>query len=238
MKIAICDDRKEDRDHLKNALYQFEKEKNLEFTILEFSNPESLYEDCVARDELKIVFFDIYMDNVLGTDAAKRMRELGYKGSIIFCTTSEDHALDGFRVQADGYLVKPYTYEAFKNSLIRLEDLFFKEQKRISFTSERIDYEVPVSEVLFLETGNKGCNIYTLRGRYFTWKKMKEFAVELESDCFYQIGRYYIVNMSQIEIVKEESVIIKGGYEIFIPKRELLKIKQDINDFIWRSMRE
>ena len=135
MKIAICDDVKADREELKAALFKFEKEKNIEFTILEYSTPKSLYSDCKAREELQIVFFDVYMGDILGTDAAKKMRELGYKGSIIFCTTSEEHALEGFRVQADGYLVKPYSYEEFKEAIVRLESLFQNEQKRIVFTS-------------------------------------------------------------------------------------------------------
>ena len=61
MKVAICDDLKEDRQTLKNALYQLEKEKNIEFDILEFETPEALYKDCNARDELKIIFFDVYI---------------------------------------------------------------------------------------------------------------------------------------------------------------------------------
>ena len=142
MKIAICDDVKADREELKAALFKFEKEKNIEFTILEYSTPKSLYSDCKAREELQIVFFDVYMGDILGTDAAKKMRELGYKGSIIFRTTSEEHALEGFR------------------------------------------------------------------------------------------GRSYFVNMDSIETVKKNSIILKDGFEIFMPKRDLLKIKQDINDYI------
>ena len=88
------------------------------------------------------------MGDILGTDAAKKMRELGYKGSIIFCTTSEEHALEGFR------------------------------------------------------------------------------------------GRSYFVNMDSIETVKKNSIILKDGFEIFMPKRDLLKIKQDINDYIWKGMRK
>ena len=64
MKIAICDDVKADREELKAALFKFEKEKNIEFTILEYSTPKSLYSDCKAREELQIVFFDVYMENV------------------------------------------------------------------------------------------------------------------------------------------------------------------------------
>ena len=70
--VFIDDDLKEDRQTLKNALYQLEKEKNLEFDILEFETPEALFKDCEVREKLKIIFFDVYMGNILGTDAAKK----------------------------------------------------------------------------------------------------------------------------------------------------------------------
>ncbi|MCQ2082408.1 MAG: LytTR family DNA-binding domain-containing protein [Lachnospiraceae bacterium] len=238
MKVAICDDLKEDRQTLKNALYQLEKEKNLEFDIHEYENPETLYKDCVARDDLKIIFFDIYMGDVLGTDAAKKMRQMGYKGSIIFCTTSLDHALDGFRVQADGYLVKPYSYEEFKEALLRLHDLFSNETKKISFVADRIEYNIPVSDVILIETSNKGCIVHTTQEDLFTWTKLKDFSGMEDYDCLYQVGRYYIVNLNAIEMVKAEKISLKNGMEITMPKRDVSKIKQDINDYVWNSMRK
>lgn len=238
MKVAICDDLKEDRQTLKNALYQLEKEKNLEFDILEFETPEALFKDCEVREKLKIIFFDVYMGNILGTDAAKKMRQMGYKGSIIFCTTSAEHALDGFRVQADGYLVKPYSYEEFKEALLRLQDLFFHETKKVSFVAERIEYNIPVGDVILIETSNKGCIVHTTQEDLFTWTKLKDFACMGDYDCLYQVGRYYIVNLNAIDMVKAESIYLKNGMEITMPKRDVAKIKQDINDYVWNSMRK
>lgn len=238
MKIAICDDQKEEREQLKEALYQLEKEEKIEFTILEYDSPENLYKDCTAREDLKIVFLDVYMEHVLGTDAAKKMRALGYRGSIIFCTSSEDHALEGFRVQADGYLVKPYTYEEFKEALARLTELIHNEGKRISFVSERIEYEIPITDVIMIEASNKGCVVHTTNEDLFTWTRLKEFAENVSTDNFYQVGRYYLVNMDAIEQVKEDQIILNKNLFVDMPKREVIKIKQDINNYIWNSMRK
>lgn len=238
MKIAICDDRKEDREHLKEALYRLEKEEKIEFTVLEYESPEDLYKDCTAREDLKIIFLDVYMENILGTDAAKKLRALGYRGSIIFCTSSEDHALDGFRVQADGYLVKPYTYEEFREALARLTELLHNEVKRISFVSERIEYDIPVTDVIMIETSNKGCVVHTVNEKLFTWTKLKEFVESIDTDNFYQVGRYSLVNMDAINQVKEDQIILNKNLTVDMPKREITKIKQDINNYIWNSMRK
>lgn len=237
MKIVICDDLEKDRIELRSVLLQFEKEKNIEFTIVEYDNPEKLLMDYDTREEPKIVFLDVYMDNVLGTDVAKAMRNKGYQGSIVFCTTSKEHALDGFRVHADGYIVKPYTYNEFKEALVKLDYLFESEQKRITFTSDRIEYEMPYCDIYLIETDSKGCMVHTSNGIMFTWKKMKDFMSEINADCFYQMSRYYLVNMDCIQNLKEESIVLKNGFEVFLPKRDLKKVKQKINDYIWKSMR-
>ena len=54
MKIVICDDLKEDREELKRVLYRFERENNLEFDILEYSDPESLLRDSNIRKTAQI----------------------------------------------------------------------------------------------------------------------------------------------------------------------------------------
>ncbi len=238
MKIAICDDKKEEREQLKEALYRLEKDEKIEFTILEYDSPEHLYEECIASGDIKIVFLDVYMENVLGTDVAKKIRALGYRGSIIFCTSSKEHALDGFRVQADGYLVKPYTDKEFREALIRLSELFHSEVKRISFISDRIEYEIPVTDVIMIETSNKGCVVHTVNGDLFTWTKLKEFAENIYTDNIYQVGRFSLVNMDAIEQVKEEKIILNNNHTVDMPKREITKIKQDINNYIWNSMRK
>ena len=238
MKVAICDDLQEDREQLKKYLYQLEKEKNIEFDIHEYDNPTTLFLECAEREDLKVIFFDVYMGDELGTDAAKKMREAGYRGSIIFSTTSQDHALDGFRVQADGYLVKPYSYEDFKRALFRLEEMFKEETKKVSFVSERLEYDLPLSSIYLIETYNKGCIVHTEKEDLFTWTKLKEFVDQIKEESFYQIGRFFLVNLNSISSIKDDRIVLKNNLKIDLPKREANRIKQDINNFIWKSMRK
>lgn len=238
MNIAICDDMKIDRERLKMFLLKLEKEYAIEFDITEFRHPKLLLEQFAAGYKMQIVFMDIYMEDAMGTEAAKYLRDIGYHGSIIFCTTSEDHALTGFRVQADGYLVKPYTYEEFKESLQRIDEMIRREQKHVHFNSERIDYDIPLAEVLMIAAVNKGCEVHLKEERLFTWKRLKDFSLELKNECFYQIGRYSLVNLDAIRVVEDTSVVITDGTVVDMPAREKNKIRQDINDYIWKKMRQ
>ena len=67
-----------------------------------------------------IILLDILMDPPLGIDVARRLREIGYKGTIVFCTAALDFAPDSFEVGASGYLLKPYTPETFERTMHRV----------------------------------------------------------------------------------------------------------------------
>lgn len=238
MRVAICDDLKSDRDNLKNTLYRIEQEKNIELDIYEYESPVDLYRDYDENPDYKVIFMDVYMPGYLGTDVAMHLREKGYENSIIFCTTSEEHALLGFRAKADGYLVKPYTYEEFKKAVWRLDELFVSEGRRISFTSERIDYDIPIKDIVMIETEGKGCRLYTVREEFFTWKKIGEFkAYADEEEALYQIGRSFIINLNQIETLLDDCVVMKNKATVDFPKREITRIRQDINDYFWKMTR-
>ena len=55
-----------------------------------------------------VVFLDIYMSGANGIETARELRIFDSDALLIFTTTSTDHALDGFKVRAMHYLVKPY----------------------------------------------------------------------------------------------------------------------------------
>ena len=58
-------------------------------------------------------------------DTAREIRKLDEEAALIFVTTSCDHAVDSYGVRACGYLIKPFTYEAFGETmrLARLEKI-------------------------------------------------------------------------------------------------------------------
>lgn len=238
MKIALCDDSNSDLKMLKECLIRLEKETNNEFSITNYNDPERLIQDYQSENIPELVFLDIYMNDTLGTDTAKKLRDLGYRGSIIFCTSSEDHALEGFKVKADGYLVKPFTYKEFRDAIWRLDNLFIQKQKKVSFVSERIEYDLPVSDIVLIETSKKGSIVHTEKEQLFTWKRLKDFIAEIDSEGFYQTGRNYFINIDRIESINSEYIIMETGIKIDIPKMDSIKIRQDINNYIWRTMRE
>lgn len=238
MKIVICDDLAQERKTLREYIRRLEKEDSLELDITEFDNAEALiaaYDKGLVPD---VIFLDIYMPGAIGTVAAKALADKGYSGSVVFCTTSLEHAVESYRLKADGYLVKPYSYEDFLGAIWRCRARFEKSKKCLSFVSERIDYQIPLGDITYIETANRGCAVHTKKQTFFTYKKIGEIEDELRAEAaFLKVGRCYIVNMSRIQKTDADSLILAGGDSVPLPTRDKKRLLQAVNDWFWKAAR-
>ena len=108
MNIVICEDNKHDMSHLYSCIDRFFKENNCMVKISTYENGDSfLGALCIQKNgDIKIAFMDIYMPGTLGVDVARKIREACNEIAIVFTTSSRDHALDGYEVNALQYLLK------------------------------------------------------------------------------------------------------------------------------------
>ncbi len=239
MRIVICDDLKEEREVILEYLRRLEKEDNLELEIACFESAEALIASYRSGKKADVLFLDVYMAGITGVAAAKILSDEGYTGSVVFCTTSLDHAVESYRLKADGYLVKPFSYEDFLDAIWRCRKRFDQSKKCLTFVSDRLDCSVPFKEIIYISTEGKGSAVHTEDKSMFTWKRLCDFEKPLQEEkAFLKMGKSFIINMNTIDKVTDDTVIFKNGEEITIPVRENKKIRQMINDYFWTVARE
>ena len=238
LRIVICDDIKEERIKLKEYIRRLEKDDSLELDITEYESGEELLRVYGSRPEPDVMFLDIYMKNMTGVEVARRLLEKGYSGSVVFCTTSIDHAIESYKLRADGYLVKPYSYEDFLDAIWRCRRHLHKSHKTLSFVSERIEHTVPRKSIIFIETASRACDVHTDDGVYTTYKKISEFEKELKDDPSYlKVSRCYLINMNRLERALDDCLIFDNGDTIPLPQRDKKKLQQTVNDWFWKATR-
>lgn len=233
MKIYICDDSKTDLikivHYMKKYLQENKvKEKHIDFQIETFQSALELMKEFDSTDEKPVLIItDILMTDVDGMEAAKHIRSKGEYTSIIFVTSSAEHAMEAFQVYADGYLHKPYTYVDLKDALKRVESKLLPEKKKITVRAERMDMEIALDDICYAEVEDHNVRLYMMQNEVRITMSMEELKTLLqEEESFVPCGRSYLVNMNQIKEMHTEDILMKNGCDILIPVRIRKQIKE------------
>ena len=89
-----------------NLLLEAINEAKPEVEVHGFSDPDELIE-YVKKNPVDIACLDIQIYNVLGTELAKKIKEMQPRVNIIFVTAYGDYVSDAMKMHASGYLRKP-----------------------------------------------------------------------------------------------------------------------------------
>ena len=164
---------------------------------------------------------DIYMPKKLGIEAAYELRDMGSKGRIIFLTTSREHALDAFGVEASQYLVKPIT----ENVLFSVLDKLLGDMKRArrKYLLLRIDgriQRVVVNDIVYCEAQGKTQQLYLSNGMQYGLRRTMAEIYEMLA-CyreFSRVGVAYIINLEHVVSLNAQEVEMDNGEKIYLPR--------------------
>ncbi len=233
MRIAIVDDIASERDNLKARIDAQLARLSLEAGIFPFASGAGFL-SAAGKKRFDLVFLDIYMGNENGVDTSKALRRFDTDCLIVFTTTSTDHALDGFRVRAFHYLVKPYTDAD-------LAALFDEIVKRLPEADRYIEVDTPggtvrlrLREILYAEHYQHQIYIHKADGREtVTRRTFREFTASLTDGRFFLCSRGVLVNLEHAEDFDGTGFILKNGEKIPVSRDLAKAARQAFGDFLF-----
>lgn len=200
MNIAIVDDSGSDRRLLIDTLKEYFGTNCISADISEFSSAEALLKD-YRPFMYTVIFMDIYMDGMTGTEAAAEIRKLDCDTLLVFLTTSDTHRADAFSAHAYDYIQKPVD----KKRLVKLMDDIMKlrpesSEKSFTFMCGRTEHKIPFSDLLFVRSDGHYLEIADRAGNTQRTRQNFSSAEEtLSQDSrFLLVLRGVIVNMDHI----------------------------------------
>ena len=234
MKVYICDDSQSDLLRLKHYLNKYAENENIDIQVEEFESAKELFKaHNAAKEKPVLIFLDIYMNQMDGIEAAKKLRNAGIKTSILFTTSSQEHAMEAFWVHADGYLHKPFDYEEFKHAMSKVSGQLHTEFKTVEIRVDRMSRKFRVRDICFVETDNHGVQIHCMDNTYraaVTMEGIKELIGEEAS--FIMCGRSYMINLAYVESIDGETVYMKDNKMIPIPVRLKKQMKEQYHQYM------
>lgn len=235
MRIAIVDDIAEERKNLRSGILTQLSRLRLEAEIFEFENGESFLA-AAESEPFTCVFLDIYMDGIDGMETAKRLRALDGKCLLIFTTTSADHALEGFRVRALHYLVKPYTDNELASLFDEISERRPAAEKYTEIRTAGGVVRIHLHDISYAEHFQHQIHIHTTEGRVvITRQTFREFCEKLGDERFFLCNRGTVVNMEHADDFDGNVFILKSGEKIPVSRSFSKAARTAFGDFLFRG---
>ncbi len=164
------------------------------------------------------IFLDINMPDLSGMDFIK---SLPYPPAVIFTTAYSEYAVEGFRVNAVDYLLKPFSFKEFEASCGKLREHL--EMKAALAAQEadpvlhfKADYRmisVDVRKIIYVESWSEYIRIYLSDSPtpLVVLHSLKYLMVKLPADRFMHIHRSYIISLDHISSASRTSVRMTNG---------------------------
>ena len=224
MKLYLCEDDAQQREHLKKTIDNIVLIENLD---MEFScvtdNPYTLLEKVADDDCIGLYFLDIDLKtDMTGLTLAKEIRKYDPRGFIVFVTTHSEMSYMTFmyKLEALDFILKDDVEEMTR----RVHECILKANERFSSNLITVDYD----EILFFETSvNAHKVILHCKSRQLEFPgKIKEIERELD-DRFYRCHRSFLVNTENILEVNTTNGTIRmvNGDECLLSFRQIKGLK-------------
>lgn len=226
--IAICDDEFEEITNTEKMLNDYRAGHlmkvypEIEFEITHFTDADELLRKVREEEYVPdLILMDIYMQPKTGIEAAQELRNMGKQSRIIFLTTSKEHALDAFRVDAMQYLVKPVIAKALYALLDRIfADVEAQKRKYVIVQADKKVCRIAVQDVIYCEAQRKSQHLSLANGEVLCLHMSMTGLEELLSEFpeIIRVGKSYIINLKHVESLNEPELHMDNGEKLYVPR--------------------
>jgi two-component system response regulator LytT len=198
----------------------------------------------IHSEHIDVIFLDIQMPDLTGIELARVIEKAGNKAPrIIFTTAFNQYALDGFRVDALDYLLKPFNYEEFLRAASKAQAYAELLQKASSAGSTepkdeylflKVEYQlvrIAYDDILYTEGLKDYVKVHLKSDAkpVLSLTSLKALEEKLPSSKFMRVHRSFIVNLDKISAVTRNTIQIgsttipvsdqyKEGFNQFLSK--------------------
>lgn len=194
----------------------------------------------IHEEKIDVLFLDIQMPELNGIELSRTITK---DTRIIFTTAFDQYALEGFKVEALDYLLKPYNFEEFYNAALKAKEWFdLVSHARTSDSKEGVEYifirsdykqlKIMLNDILYIEGLKDYVKIWLANEDrpILTHSSLKKLEEELPGNKFMRVHRSFIIALDKIEAIERSQAIINKQY---IPIAD--QFKQKFQEFVGRN---
>lgn len=167
--------------------------------------------------EADVLFLDINMPDMTGIEF---VRSLKNPPLVVFTTAYAEHAVEGFRVNAVDYLVKPFGFEEFKEAVDRVRKMLElqsraevvpPEGKVIFFQVGHQKRRVSTADILYVESMGAYLRVHIAGEDPLVVLGNFKSILDADPERFFRIHKSHVINLERIRQSGRSSVTLKDG---------------------------
>ena len=192
-----------------------------------FSNGIEVLQFLHEKKQIDIIFMDIQMPEIDGLELSKK---IPIQTKIIFTTAFDQYAIEGYKVNATGYLLKPFNYIEFLEATEKAKQLLLPTKNKeveipdyIFVKSEYKQIKIFLNDIIYIESMKDYAKIFltSQSSPIVTLLSLKKLNEELPKENFMRVHRSFIVSLEKIEIVEKNQIVFgKQRITVAEPYRE------------------
>ncbi len=212
IKYIIVDDESASHDNIKDyasnlSYLSYQKSCYNAFEALEYLN----------KHTVDLIFLDINMPKLSGLDFLKTLSKTP---KIIITTAYKEFALEGYELNIDDYLLKPFNfsrfvkavskvYDSLTNKSIPIQNSEVSEDSKIFIKEDKKYYQIKLKDILFIEAYGNYVKINMIDRIIVSHQSLTSFTHNLTENQFIRVHKSFIISIDKIELIEGNRILIK-----------------------------
>lgn len=190
--------------------------------------------EVLSNGNVDVMFVDISMPDISGMQL---VRSLSNPPMVVFTTAYSEYAVEGFKVDAVDYLLKPIGFDDFLRAAGRVKDMYTLRNVQLGSETAsearcsdslfvKSDYRiirVPINTIMYVESMSEYVRIF-VEGQtkpVISLLSMKKVEEALPAEMFMRVHRSYLVNLNKIKEVSKMRIVYDNN--VYIPIGDMYK---------------
>ena len=182
----------------------------------------------LESQSIDLIFLDINMPRLKGLDF---LRTLEKRPLVIVTSAYEEYALEGYELEVNDYLLKPFRYERFLKAVTSVQNKLQQTTSDSNQSAQKLMIKVDkklmqinAADIQYLESYGNYVKVWIGEKCHLTPRTLTSFEEELDAQYFIRIHKSYLVQRAHIDFIEGNNVMMKNNNALPIGKMHKKKL--------------
>ena len=169
----------------------------------------------LQQETYDLLFLDIEMPMLSGIELLK---SLSNRPAVVITTAYRDYAVEGFELEVLDYLVKPFSFARFIQTMEKVNRLAggttglpdIEDKNFLFLKAGKELVKIAVAEIRYIESRRDYIQVYTTKGEWLCHQSLTDITSRLPGENFFRLHRSYTVALDKIDLFRNNNVHIHG----------------------------